>query len=472
MSDKIPTKKPRKSKIVSLLLIIFAFLLIVAIIFSFTSKSPLIPFLSFNQIFGNNVNFNNFLSFKTPLQGESEGRTNILVIGTDYDNKTDTILIISYFHQEKKISTFSLPRDLLVNDGFGEKKINAVWGQANARRSNGNVDTSGEEFLATFLSRNLNIPIHYYATITIDGVSRIIDEVGGIDIEVDNSFTDCEFPTNGYTSYLRPCPGFKKGKTTMDSKTALIYARSRKSYDNPLEALDMARNLRQMKVIEAIRNKFANLVQNGSLFFDLPRLTKLIQILGDNLKTSLNPQEILTLTDIAKDKEVSSKIIKYTLDYEKDIICEDPNATSLYLCDGGVFGQNTQSLSMSKLQNDLKNILNNNSQVKDLLKTKSVAIVSNGSKNFESLRLNLLNSGVRGNGILTDNMFTKIKAPTTQDEQITLYIPDSETYNTIKTIESQLNTNLTSKINLVNKKQEKYIFTPQYTNVDITAIIE
>lgn len=189
----------------------------------------------------------------------TDGRTNILILGLDARGKsvdnttglTDTLLVISIDVKNKSAVMISLPRDLWVKSPNGAySKINTVYA------------TSGIEDASEVVEDVLGIPIHYYVVVNFNAFRKVIDILGGIDVDVEKSFDDYFYPIEGMENVM-PVEAryrhvhFDAGVTKMDAETALIFSRSRKG-DNG-EGTDFARAKRQQKVITAIRNKLLSL---------------------------------------------------------------------------------------------------------------------------------------------------------------------------------------------------------------------
>ena len=277
-------------------------LLVLSLIFFGLIYSIISPF-TITSIGNWNIPKINFPSFGTNLKGYERGYTNILILGSDYGVSTDTIIILNIDYNAKQLFTLTLPRDLQITKDGQTQKINSLL-QSNI--SNGLEIKDALIQTTQLISQLTNKPIDYYAKINIGGFLKIIDTLGGIDIDVENSFGDCNFPTQNFDGYLRPCPEFTKGKTTMDANKALIFARSRKSYNNPLEAIDFARSRRQSKVVEAVFNK----IKNNPLI-----LPALLNNLSDNLVTDIDLPAFPGL--INRYKEFSSSINNKKL-YQKN----------------------------------------------------------------------------------------------------------------------------------------------------------
>ncbi len=217
------------------------------------------------------------------LKRDSTGeRTNFLLVGIDTreTNKglqnTDTMIVGSYYHDTNTLIMLSIPRDTYVEmpgtPGW-YKRINSVYSQAEH-----NEEGTGFESLVTAVTEYTDLEIQYYGMVDMKGFRNIIDIVGGIEVYVENSFTDDRYPDdkNGEITV-----SFEKGLQTLSAEKAIQYARSRHSLDN-MEGSDYARAKRQQKVILAIKEK---LLSSETLL----NPAKIIEILGElqnNVKLS------------------------------------------------------------------------------------------------------------------------------------------------------------------------------------------
>src|SRR5690606_21863522 len=137
-----------------------------------------------------------------------------------------------------------------------------------------------------------------------DGFTEVIDILGGVEVEVEKTFTDKKFPIPGReedTCGLTAGPGqeepeylcryetitFEKGVQMMDGKTALKFARSRHSED-PEEGNDLARGRRQQKVILAIKNKMLS----GEIISSPSKLSQLWNKFWEITETGLSKEQL------------------------------------------------------------------------------------------------------------------------------------------------------------------------------------
>src|SRR3989339_1116008 len=212
----------------------------------------------------------NILSSKEKyLGGEKDDRINFVLLGMggeghDGPYLTDTMMIASFKPSTKEAAIFSLPRDMIVPLSQNDyRKINSIYSIGQSQNG------QGGELVKEVLSRTFGIPIHYYAAIDFQGFVEMIDEVGGIEVEVENSFVDYQFPTAD-DKYQEV--SFKSGQQEMDGLTALRFARSR--HGNNGEGSDFARIKRQQKILLAAKDK----VTSFNTLINPKKITKLYSL--------------------------------------------------------------------------------------------------------------------------------------------------------------------------------------------------
>lgn len=247
------------------------------------------------------------------LKGESRGRINILLLGMggknhDGGNLTDTIILASIDLKEKKAALLSIPRDMSIpmEDGGGWRKINNINAYAEA-------DSKGSGGLAASqaIGDVLNIPIDYYVRLDFQGFINIIDELGGIQVYVDNTLNDESYPIMGNEEdvwenrfehlYI------EEGWNEMDGELALKYVRSRHAAGS--EGSDFARSKRQQKVLEAVKEKFLS----KWTLFKPKMISDILSEVDEHVSTNLKAWEIVKLWDIFK-KINSENIVSKGLD--------------------------------------------------------------------------------------------------------------------------------------------------------------
>ncbi len=110
------------------------------------------------------------------------GTVNFLIVGKDHVGaNTDMILVASLNQKENKLTMLSIPRDTRVNF-HGNRKINSVYGYA------GYKGMKKEEALINVVSQTSGLPIHYYAIINLRAFREIVDELGGVEFNVERDY--------------------------------------------------------------------------------------------------------------------------------------------------------------------------------------------------------------------------------------------------------------------------------------------
>jgi len=225
------------------------------------------------------------------LRGESEGRINILLLGLageNYpgENLTDSIIVASVNPKTFQTAMLSIPRDLYIHipetDSF--TKINALYARGQGKHGKA---TEGIEDLKSALSEITGLPIHYYAAIDFDGFKKVIDELGGIKVQVPKDLHDERYPGPNYSYETF---AIRKGLYTLDGGIALKYARTRHDEDG-----DFGRAARQQLILESARSKAFSI---GTLL-NVPAVNNILNTLGDHLRTDIPLGEIDSFLDLA-----------------------------------------------------------------------------------------------------------------------------------------------------------------------------
>ena len=217
---------------------------------------------------------------------------------------TDSILLLSIDFKDGKTSFVSVPRDLWVRmPNGGHAKINAVFASAVNRNSTDLQSdlTKGGNLAKESLSEVLGIPVDYFVAIDFNGFKDVVDNLGGVEVEVENSFTDYSYPSgneNGAVCASEKSNSgcryqilkFEKGLQHMDGVRALEYARSRHAAG--VEGSDFSRSKRQQRLIASIYNK---IIQRGFL----PRILSAMDAVEGHVFTDLGVADITSLSDYA-----------------------------------------------------------------------------------------------------------------------------------------------------------------------------
>lgn len=246
------------------------------------------------------------------LKGENDDRINILLLGMGGAKHaggylTDTIMLASLKVSEKKVSLLSIPRDLSIPvEGGNWIKINNINAYAEVKEEN-----SGGLAISQALSDLLEIPIDYYIRVDFEGFVNIVDKLGSLEIEVENTLDDYYYPITGEEENPEYAERFEhlyieKGLREMDGSLALKYARSRHATGK--EGSDFARAKRQQLIISAAKEKL--LTTNYLLKPQI--LTGIISELKNHISTNLKVWEMVKLWKVSKDikkEDIRTKVI-------------------------------------------------------------------------------------------------------------------------------------------------------------------
>ncbi|MFA6171705.1 MAG: LCP family protein [Patescibacteria group bacterium] len=234
------------------------------------------------------------------LKGEEENRINILLLGIggkghDGAYLTDTMMLASIEPSTKKVFLLSIPRDLVVPvEGMGWKKINSVGSYAEMK-----TPGSGGQAASQAVGDLLGIPIHYFVRVDFAGFTKIIDELGGVKVYVDNTLDDYSYPVlgnedgpwNSRYEHLHVEQGWQE----MNGSLALKYARSRHAAG--VEGSDFARAKRQQKIIEAAKEKILSI----NMIFKPMAIKNIISDLSEHISTDIEIWEVYKFWDLVKD---------------------------------------------------------------------------------------------------------------------------------------------------------------------------
>jgi LCP family protein required for cell wall assembly len=225
-----------------------------------------------------------------PPVWDGEGRVNLLLLGIDQRGeqegywRTDTMIIVTIDPAAQTVGMISVPRDLWVPIwGYDmQNRINTAHYFGDARGYPG----GGPALARDTIAYNLGIPIHHYVRLNFTAFESLIDEIGGIDIYVEKTINDAQYPDEGtgYDPFYLPA-----GQHHLDGRTALKYARSRHGTG------DFDRAQRQQQVILAARNQVVKLNQLPRLIANAPEI---LNTLGNSVKTDLSLELSMQLAQI------------------------------------------------------------------------------------------------------------------------------------------------------------------------------
>ncbi|RKP49820.1 LytR family transcriptional regulator [Cohnella endophytica] len=219
-----------------------------------------------------------------PPEWSGDERINILLLGGDSRGvkskakpRSDTMMLVSIDPVDKSTHMFSLLRDTYVEiPRHGSNRLNAAI-------------TMGGPLLSMETVGNLvGLPIHYYVYTDFEGFISLIDELGGIDFEVDKTMKRTDNQDDPRYNI-----NLEKGMQHLDGITALQYVRYRS------DALsDFARSERQRKFLTAIADKMQRTTS-------LLRLPSLLNGIAPYIETNIPPSDLIKLARLGMKLDTS-----------------------------------------------------------------------------------------------------------------------------------------------------------------------
>lgn len=181
----------------------------------------------------------------------------VLLLGADNRNdrvvgRTDTMILAAFRDRDGKVAAFSVPRDLWISlpdvgtlheEGRDHARISSVVRVGEVRLGEG----EGIPLLRRVLLDELGVRVDRFARVDFDGFVALVDELGGVDVDVECPIMDC-FWTHGTN---QPCEmmSIAAGRRHMNGATALQFVRSRHGTG------DRDRTRRQQAVMLAFARK-------------------------------------------------------------------------------------------------------------------------------------------------------------------------------------------------------------------------
>ncbi|MCP1309355.1 LCP family protein [Paenibacillus tyrfis] len=189
---------------------------------------------------------------------------------------TDVLMLVSLNPETRSATIVSIPRDLEMKPrefGLSSQKANYYYAYYYIQDKETAIQKTKELYGDMF-----NVPIDYMAAIDFDGFRNVVDELGGIEMNVDMDmrYVDEEDGTD---------INLKKGLQTLNGKQTLDFLRYRKSNRGTEESSDLARNQRQQEVLD-------KLLQKMTSFSGITQWSGLLKIAGESVKTDIPSDEL------------------------------------------------------------------------------------------------------------------------------------------------------------------------------------
>ena len=238
----------------------------------------------------------------------SQDRINIMVMGLDrraregdIPTRTDTLFVVTVDPKTRSTGILGIPRDLWVSipgkgGGSYQDRINTAY----VAGENAKYPGGGVGLLKQVLGADpFNIKIDKYVIIDLKGFEAIIDDLGGIDVDVpdevyDPYYSETELPGDYFPVHVYP------GVQHMDGKHALAYARVRFNSDDLdriqrqqrviFAAIAKANSLNVLKNAPSLWSKYKDTVKTDVADYEIPKYAGLAYDVKDNIHAvSLGP---------------------------------------------------------------------------------------------------------------------------------------------------------------------------------------
>lgn len=270
-----------------------------------------------------------------PTNTSQEGIYNTVLLGyggAGHDGAmlTDSIIIVHINSNNKTAALISIPRDLWVTGGY---KINA------------DASTNGFQNVGGVIKNVTGLQTDYFAAVNFSGFTKLIDNLGGITVDVPKTFDDHFYPIPGLendtcgktadevnalkTQYSASqlemqftCRyehlHYDRGPANLDGTTALKFVRSRHGDS------DFGRSERQFAVLKGVLAKLVslhalektnstidNLVAMVSTNLNAPAIKSLFQVIGDTGQYKISEVHLTTENVLTEGKSAGGAYILY-----------------------------------------------------------------------------------------------------------------------------------------------------------------
>lgn len=207
---------------------------------------------------------------------------NILLLGVDQRSgdkgRSDALMILSLDPKKDTMQLVSIPRDTrttIVGKGI-EDKINHAYA------------FGGTEMSVATVENFLGIDLDYYVRMNMEGLQELVDELGTITVDNEIEWQDGKY-------------NFTKGPIEMDGQQTMAFVRMRKQDPSG----DFGRTKRQRQVIEGIVNR-------GATVGSVPKINSTIDILGNNMATNMDFDDMKKL--LTGYKDTRKNVVSYMME--------------------------------------------------------------------------------------------------------------------------------------------------------------
>ena len=263
----------------------------------------------------------------------------VLVMGVDESDvrgkeygeaiRTDALLLATFNKDSKTVKLLSIPRDTYTYIPVEKKKDKITHAHAYGSTKNGK--DGGPQASIDAVEKLLNVPVDYFVKFNFKSFMKIVDDLGGIEVDVPVEFTEQDSNDNAGAIHL------KKGVQKLNSEEALALARTR-HIDS-----DAMRGQRQQLVIEAILEKLTSV---GSV----TKVGNIIDDINGQFVTNLTFDDMLSFYKYGADSSIEKLQIQ-----GDDCYMEKGDDTCSKSAGGGrTYYYNPDKKELAKVTNDLR----------------------------------------------------------------------------------------------------------------------
>ncbi|MBG9536782.1 LCP family protein [Bacillus thuringiensis] len=263
----------------------------------------------------------------------------VLVMGVDESDvrgkeygeaiRTDALLLATFNKDSKSVKLLSIPRDTYTYIPVEKKKDKITHAHAYGSTKNGK--DGGPQASIDAVEKLLNVPVDYFVKFNFKSFMKIVDDLGGIEVDVPVEFTEQDSNDNADAIHL------KKGVQKLNSEEALALARTR-HIDS-----DAMRGQRQQLVIEAILEKLTSV---GSV----TKVGNIIDDINGQFVTNLTFDDMLSFYKYGADSSIEKLQIQ-----GDDCYMEKGDDTCSKSAGGGrTYFYNPDKKELAKVTNDLR----------------------------------------------------------------------------------------------------------------------
>ncbi len=218
---------------------------------------------------------------------EGKESLNILLMGVDErENDTgraDTLILLSLNPKTNSMQQISIPRDTYTD----------IIGYGTTDKINHSYAYGGTDMTVATVENFLDVELDYYVKINMEGLSQLVDAVGGVTVNNPIEWTDSG--KDGYKAGYH----YAQGEIELNGEQAMGFVRMRKQ--DP--AGDAGRNERQQILINAI-------VKKGASVGSVTRIGDILDVLGNNVNTNMSFDEMKSIFKNYRDTISNSESYK------------------------------------------------------------------------------------------------------------------------------------------------------------------